>query len=665
LYLLSAGMALLAAAPAVAQAPVTPYPSAFFAAAQPSTAFDMIERLPGFAFDGGDQGVRGYSGAAGNVLVDGQRPASKQEGLREILQRIPANSVERIELIRVGAPGIDMQGKALLANVVRRRVAETHGRVAAALSVFSAARPTSAQEVQFTRNWNDRRLEGAASSERDRDGRKGEGPRRRVNAAGAPLRDAIYDEQEVDDTNKVSLGFETPFAGGQLRLDGAGNQEWTHADITEITTFPAPGAEFVAERERVREGEAAARFERKFGARWTVETLALARRTTARSADRADEAGDVTISKHQSKAGESLARGALRWQGETLALEFGGEGAVNTLDSQSALVENGVNIFLPASDVSVEERRAEAFAVATWQIAPTLSLEAGGRAERSRLTQSGDSNLTKSLSYLKPRFAAIWAVDAQTQVRFESERRVGQLDFDDFVSSASLTSNTITAGNPDLEPDKTWRSGVAIERRLGKSSAITVSVRRDVISDVVDRIPIVGPGFAFDAPGNIGDGRRLEVSVNATLALDYIGISGGELKSDLTGRRSRVTDPLTKTERSISGEPETSGSIEFTQNLPAARLRWGVEVDLVSNERQFHFDEIRVDRDGAEVGVFLEYHPTPVWTALFEAQNITDVTIYRRREQYAGPRTTAPFTRTETRATTFGPWFTLTARRSF
>jgi outer membrane receptor protein involved in Fe transport len=574
-YLLSASVALLAAAPAAAQAPVTPYPSAFFAAKQPSTAFDMIERLPGFAFDGGDQGMRGYSGAAGNVLVDGQRPASKQEGLREILQRIPASSVERIELIRVGAPGIDMQGKALLANVVRKRMAETHGRVAASLSVFADARPTSAQEVQFARNWNDRLLEVSASSERERDDGKGAGPRLRVNAAGAPLRNAIYNEQEVDDVNKFALGFETPFAGGKLRLDGAANQEWTHADISEITTFPGPGAEFVAERERVREGEGAARFERKFGERWSVEVLALARRSNARAADRETDGADVTLSKRQSEAGESLARGALRWQGEALSLEFGGEGALNTLDSQSALVENGVAVFLPASDVSVEERRAEAFAIATWQIAPTLSLEAGGRAERSRLTQSGDSNLSKSLSYLKPRFAAIWGVDPQTQVRFESERRVGQLDFDDFVSSASLTSNTITAGNPDLEPDKTWRAGVAIERRLGKSSAITVTLQRDVISDVVDRIPIVGPGFAFDAPGNIGDGRRLEVSVNATLALDYIGISGGELKVDFTGRRSRVTDPLTKTERSISGEPETSGSIEFTQNLPGARIALG------------------------------------------------------------------------------------------
>ena len=98
---------------------VTPYVASFFAASQPNSAMDMIARIPGFAFDGGDN-VRGYGGAAGNVLIDGQRPATKSEGLEDALRRIQASQVERIDLIRGSAPGIDMQGKTVLANVVRK-----------------------------------------------------------------------------------------------------------------------------------------------------------------------------------------------------------------------------------------------------------------------------------------------------------------------------------------------------------------------------------------------------------------------------------------------------------------------------------------------------------------------------------------------------------------
>ena len=82
---------------------VISYPPAFFAAQQPPSALDMVQRLPGFAFSAGDA-IRGYEGGGGNVLIDGQRPASKTDNLEELLRRIPAGQVERIDLIRGGAP---------------------------------------------------------------------------------------------------------------------------------------------------------------------------------------------------------------------------------------------------------------------------------------------------------------------------------------------------------------------------------------------------------------------------------------------------------------------------------------------------------------------------------------------------------------------------------
>ena len=67
---------------------VTSYPPSFFAAYQPTTALDLINHLPGFGYDPGDQ-VRGFAGAASNVLIDGARPASKSDTTDNILSRIP------------------------------------------------------------------------------------------------------------------------------------------------------------------------------------------------------------------------------------------------------------------------------------------------------------------------------------------------------------------------------------------------------------------------------------------------------------------------------------------------------------------------------------------------------------------------------------------------
>ena len=105
----------------VAQQGVISYTPAEFAESRPNTALDMISRLPGFSFDGGDS-VRGFAGAAGNVLIDGQRPTIKTDSLGDTLNRITIDQVERIDVIRGSVPGVDMQGQTVVANVIRKKV---------------------------------------------------------------------------------------------------------------------------------------------------------------------------------------------------------------------------------------------------------------------------------------------------------------------------------------------------------------------------------------------------------------------------------------------------------------------------------------------------------------------------------------------------------------
>ena len=85
-----------------AQRGVLIFEPAFFAEAQPNTALDMVERVPGFAITDGD-GSRGFEGSVGNILINGARPASKNDTGSSALSRTLASQVERIELIRGGA----------------------------------------------------------------------------------------------------------------------------------------------------------------------------------------------------------------------------------------------------------------------------------------------------------------------------------------------------------------------------------------------------------------------------------------------------------------------------------------------------------------------------------------------------------------------------------
>src|SRR3989337_3018063 len=66
--------------PGAAQATrTTTYDAAFFAQYAPRTALDIARRVPGFNLDLGDTDVRGFAGAAGNVVINGARPSSKAD----------------------------------------------------------------------------------------------------------------------------------------------------------------------------------------------------------------------------------------------------------------------------------------------------------------------------------------------------------------------------------------------------------------------------------------------------------------------------------------------------------------------------------------------------------------------------------------------------------
>jgi outer membrane receptor protein involved in Fe transport len=329
------------------------------------------------------------------------------------------------------------------------------------------------------------------------------------------------------------------------------------------------------------------------------------------------------------------------------------------------LAVDGVDVPLPAAEVRVAERRGEAFATASWQPAKAWLVEAGFRIEASRLEQSGDSALVKSFVFPKPHLAVTWFSGPQTQWRLRVERSVSQLDFGDFVSSTSLTSSTITAGNADLEPERTWTASLAWERRFWGDGALVLTARHEWKSHTLDRVGITGPGFAFDAPGNIGDGSKSKIEAALTLPLGRLGIAGGLLKAEVGYRWTSVIDPTTGVRRPISGEEPIDGAIHFTQDRPAAGFRWGVDYILAEAETEYRFDEIRRERVAGRLSVFAEYKVAPHWTARLFAENLTGRPVERRRAIYAGTRASEPLRYVELRDLSTRPLIGILVRRSF
>lgn len=648
---------------------VTVYRADFFAKAQPYSAFDMLALLPGYTFYESGSEVRGYAEAAGNVLIDGNRPASKHDSLETILRRIPAASVSRIELIRPGAPGVDMQGHTLLANVVRAMRAQTRAALEVGSAFYERDFDAPRAAVEFSRRSPDTLVEVSAAQFRTVDDEHGDGGRPRFNGNGDLLRDTVYTQDEGERVSEMAAGYEHPLAGGKLRLNGALRRQDFRVDILGLRTLPNPNSQTVVQYKKQTASELGMHYGRALGGALQLEIVGLRRDGRERGGQRGSESSEgvpleSSLAHQDFDTSESILRGVIRHVAERWTFESGAEGALNVLDSRSRLQENELDVPLPYANVQVEERRGEAFMLATWRMATRWTLEAGSRFESSVLVQSGDSHVRKSFFFAKPRALLSFAPDAGEQWRMLVERRVGQLDFAHFVSSTSLATDQVTAGNPDLEPDRTWRAELAWERHFVGDGALVLAARHDEISELVDRVP-VRDAIGLDGVGNIGDGERDELELNLSLPLRLIGVPSGLLRTSALWRESRATDPATGRERPITGDKPRVITVHFTQDLPLWNTHWGVDVELAASSREFRTNEIKTDRVGTMLSLFAEYEPSPAWNIRAFANNLTDRSAQRERLIYDGVRGSAPLDYIETRTLRIGPYVGISVRRSF
>ena len=95
------------------------YSADFFAQYSPVTAKDMLDRIPGVSLrhGGGGGGDRGL-GTGGNLLINGERIAGKDNSASDQLERITAAEVERIEIIRDTTGALNVRGASEVINVI-------------------------------------------------------------------------------------------------------------------------------------------------------------------------------------------------------------------------------------------------------------------------------------------------------------------------------------------------------------------------------------------------------------------------------------------------------------------------------------------------------------------------------------------------------------------
>lgn len=661
---------------------VTVYQTDDFSQFNPLTAWDLVQRVPGFNPETGDDGggggdVRGFGGTAGNVLVDGERPSSKQ-GVREILQRIPVSQVESIELIRGSVAGYDMRGQTEVVNVVRKAGAIGSGSYLTHIKYNEKQPTTLLAQASYSGRLGPWNLSG--NLYRDTDWRGEDGPEFLRDPNGSLIeRREEFDEQHFR-TWEGGFEADAQFGATSLRFNG---QVQFALYNTQETSFVFDGADQFEQLvlsesdEEWVDYEFGGDIERQLTEQWAAKLIFLnAKRESENDQmfDRYNALGfDETIRQTSNReTGETIGRGFFTFTPNTRhSFEFGAERAINYLDSNVALTRDDgtgpVVIDVPVSNTRVEEVRNELFASWLFRARDNLTIEPGLIYEFSEISQSGQGANSRELAFLKPNISLSWQIDPTQQFSLTLERLVSQLDFGDFASSTDVNDNQVNLGNPDLEPDRTWNLEARWQRQFLGDSSIALTGKYEQIEELLDLVPITTTGGqTFAAPGNIGDAWRTQFGVEMTLPTDRFGIPGGLLEVDFTKQDSEVNDPLTGEPRKIRGDSDYWWGVDFRQDFTDAQISWGVELRDRGQRSSFRLDEIRNNENTApRAEVFVETTRFFGVTTRVQVENIADRRDRRERIFYDAPRDIGMINAIERREKGSGLFYRFIVRGTF
>ena len=636
----------------------------YFSDISPQTAGDMVKRLPGFSIEDGDQ-VRGFGGAAGNVLIDASRPTSKTENLGSILGRISASNVEKIELLEGAAAGALAPGKSLVVNIVRKADSKASGKWEVRATGMSSGRIRPRIDTAYTSKIGGFSVTTGLKFDVDLVDNL-IGNEAIVTPDGTLLERGANDDRRRSKQTQASLALSGHLGGTKINANASYRQQdyrrnWVYGALRPAALSPFR-IDQGYEDHKTQNWELGGDLERSL-AGWTGKLALLAK---ADDYDDLSWAGFNLVGDPRrfdrfsavSNNTERVARATFSRKFDDHQIETGGEYAYNSLDftGQYSLGDSTVFVVQPSDIAStrVSEDRIEAFLSDSWTISPSLTLESTLTGEWSTINQSGDAAKSRSFFYPKPRIKAAWKPQEGWTYRLEVERSVGQLDFGAFADSASVGDNNQNSGNPELRPEKIWSSLVGVEKRWGKRGVLNASLVQESFTDQLTLVPTGNGGVAL---GNVRDAKRWGYDLAWTLPLSVL-LEGLEIDGNYSWRTSELVDPITDQPRPFSGWNGNTFNSNIIYEIPKKKLRLGAWIWRGDNESDYRPDQKYNWQTSQSWAVWIETKAYKNLTIEFGVENPLGSTYRRVRTDYAPDRRSGIVSQTQYRERSLdGTWY--------
>lgn len=488
-----------------------------------ATVGDVLRRLPGMTFTGPagvvkDIRIRGLGKGYTQFLINGEPVPSATKDRQFQVDRLPADMIERIEIVRNPSASMNADGIGGAINIVLKQSVDNLTRLRVAVG-RNGSLPVGDVVAQISRTLED--LDVVLAFSHTRGAEDTDNSKNKLNAAG------LVTEREFS-ARLVQKG-ETLFSP---RLTWRNGQ-----DRLTLDAFVSEGTEEKEENALIRNAagvhtKGTGRTEDKDDNVWRLGSrydgvgtwgtwyakagVQQARIDLTAFATENNASGRVTkrsrVDEQVNDEAAYAGVGATWSVGERHQVSSGIEMLESSFDARKTTTENGANKTALGDIFNVAESRLMAYVQDEWRMAPRHMLTPGLRVESVRRLATDGTGLSRpgDDSFANPSLHYRWEASKNTNLRASWAMTSRLPKFDQIsplvTTNAGSLSNPDTQGNPDLRAERARGIELGVERFFaGRQGVLGANLYKRDVKDFVQQTTTLRGSRQVQQPENVAN----------------------------------------------------------------------------------------------------------------------------------------------------------------
>jgi outer membrane receptor protein involved in Fe transport len=712
--------------------PTLSYDLDYFQRFEPLTAGDALKRVPSVTFlsdvlESDGVRIRGLDSAYTQILINGERVPGANLDRSFFVDRIPAELIERVEVVRSSSANRSGDAVAGAINIVLRDALSLDGGYVRLGALHWEDSEYGQWGGTYGAVWGGqvgpgRLLVGGNIQDRRNPKQKFS---QRFDAPGEDLNDTEVQTDTRDGTDySANLSYEVPVAGGNLELSGIfvrtdrvqdeNSIEYDEGNISEPAKINANPLDILTDNWSVN-----SRYEREMLGGETTFKLGYATIEDSQFEQEEElDIGDEVIEGERTDTDltDEEIQAAIEHKiklGGDMELEFGvqyadknretsifsAEAEVEDEAAFRALLDSEYEDFeaVAGGVNTIEETRIDPYIMLSGENGPA-KWEAGLRYETTDVTITdetvdADERVNdKDYAILLPSASVRFKLSDADRITASVARTVRRPNFD-YISPAVLEGeygDNDFIGNPDLEPETAWGVDLGFERRLGRRGVIGVNA---FYRDITDLIEITNTGAyseqaqddyddAIDdgatpeeaaeelvsyvlTAENVGDGQVWGIEFDLSTPLDFIGMEHTGVFLNYSWLDSSVEDFMG--DRRFNSQSDYVFNVGFTQDIPTWGAAFGATYRKQGDAKSRIVGEEVVTSYGGDLEIFVEKQVATNVVLRLTGSNLLDSSKDEVFDKFntIEDQIDRDYDEYELETESAGPWFQIVARMAF